>query len=152
VLAHAHQQHGTDLMSRAVMHAEAIAGLLVALALLHPSGRQREGALGQAKLKENARTPRREPGRGIRGGGEDAGLPFDEFIAVAITGRQRVAPDIGPRGPQAVGTSPAAGEVLIRLQVPDRRPHAQGEQERVRPGMRFPFSTHSSRSGASKQR
>jgi hypothetical protein len=28
VLAHAHQQHRTDLMSRAVMHADAIAGLL----------------------------------------------------------------------------------------------------------------------------
>jgi predicted hydrolase (HD superfamily) len=36
VLAHPHQQHGTDLMSRAVMHADAITGLLVALALLRP--------------------------------------------------------------------------------------------------------------------
>jgi predicted hydrolase (HD superfamily) len=36
VLAHAHQQHRTDLMCRAVMHADAVAGLLVALALLRP--------------------------------------------------------------------------------------------------------------------
>ena len=70
--------------------------------------------------------PRREPGRDIRGGGGDAGAPFDEFIAVAISGRSRSSPDIGSIGPQAVGTSPAAGGVLIRLQVPGRRPHAQG--------------------------
>ena len=36
MLAYAHQQHRTDLMSRAVMHADAIAGLLVAMALLRP--------------------------------------------------------------------------------------------------------------------
>jgi predicted hydrolase (HD superfamily) len=36
VLAHAHQQDRTDLMSRAVVHTDAIAGLLVALALLRP--------------------------------------------------------------------------------------------------------------------
>jgi hypothetical protein len=42
------------------------------------------------------------------------GLPLEEFIAVSIAGLQQVAPDIGL---SAVGTSPAAGEVLIRLQV-----------------------------------
>jgi hypothetical protein len=71
--------------------------------------------------------PRREPGRGIRRGGEDAGAPLRR---VHRSGDHRPpagrAPDIGPIGPQAVGTSPAAGEVLIRLQVPGRRPHAQG--------------------------
>ena len=36
VLAHAHEQYRTDLLSRAVVHADAIAGLLVAAALVRP--------------------------------------------------------------------------------------------------------------------
>jgi hypothetical protein len=36
VLAHAHERYRTDLMSRAVVHADAIAGLLVAAALVRP--------------------------------------------------------------------------------------------------------------------
>ena len=36
VLAHAHAQYRTDLMSKAVVHADAVAGLLVASALVRP--------------------------------------------------------------------------------------------------------------------
>src|SRR5437868_15031670 len=36
VLAHAHAQYRTNLMSRAVVHADAVAGLLVAAALVRP--------------------------------------------------------------------------------------------------------------------
>jgi len=36
VLAHAHEQYRTDLMAKAVVHADAIAGLLVTVALVHP--------------------------------------------------------------------------------------------------------------------
>src|SRR5439155_13148345 len=36
VLAHAHEQYRTDLMSKAVVHADAVAGLLVATALVRP--------------------------------------------------------------------------------------------------------------------
>jgi predicted hydrolase (HD superfamily) len=36
VLAHVHERYRTDLMARAVVHADAIAGLLVAAALVHP--------------------------------------------------------------------------------------------------------------------
>jgi predicted hydrolase (HD superfamily) len=36
VLAHAHERYRTDLMARAVVHADAIAGLLVAAALVRP--------------------------------------------------------------------------------------------------------------------
>ena len=36
VLAHAHEQYRTDLMAKAVVHADAIAGLLVAAALVRP--------------------------------------------------------------------------------------------------------------------
>ena len=41
VLAHAHERYRTDLMARAVVHADAIAGLLVATALVRP---ERSGA------------------------------------------------------------------------------------------------------------
>jgi putative nucleotidyltransferase with HDIG domain len=36
VLAHAHEHYRTDLMAKAVVHADAVAGLLVAVALVRP--------------------------------------------------------------------------------------------------------------------
>jgi predicted hydrolase (HD superfamily) len=36
VLAHAHERYRTDLMAKAVVHADAVAGLLVAVALVRP--------------------------------------------------------------------------------------------------------------------
>jgi predicted hydrolase (HD superfamily) len=36
VLAHAHEPYRTDLLAKAVVHADAIAGLLVAAALVRP--------------------------------------------------------------------------------------------------------------------
>ena len=38
VLAHAYEEYRTDLMSKAVVHADAVAGLLVAAALVRPNG------------------------------------------------------------------------------------------------------------------
>src|ERR687895_708503 len=58
VLAHAHEQYRTDRMSQAVVHADAVAGLLVAAALVRP-----EKANGmkvssvRKKLKEKAFAP-----------------------------------------------------------------------------------------------
>ena len=70
VLAHAHEQYRTDLMSKAVVHADAIAGLLVAAALVRPGAvGGHERVLGQEEAKEQGIRPRREPGRGLRGGG-----------------------------------------------------------------------------------
>ena len=94
VLAHAYEEYRTDLMSRAVVHADAVAGLLVAAALVRP-----ERATGmkvssvKKKLKERSFAP------GVnRGDVNDVeasiGLPLDEFIAVSIEGLQEVAPDI----------------------------------------------------------
>ena len=66
VLAHAYEAYRTDLMSRAVVHADAVAGLLVASALVRP-----EKAAGmkvssvKKKLKEKAFAPGCEP-RGDR--------------------------------------------------------------------------------------
>lgn len=95
VLAHAYVEYRTDLMSRAVVHADAVAGLLVAAALVRP-----ELAVGmkvsstKKKLKEKAFAPgvNREEVLGVE---EGIGLPLDEFLAVAIEGLQEVAPQIG---------------------------------------------------------
>ena len=94
VLAHAYPEYRTDLMSKAVVHADAVAGLLVASALVRP-----EKATGmkvssvKKKLKERAFAPgvNREEVTGVEA---SIGLPLDEFIAVSIEGLQEVSPDI----------------------------------------------------------
>jgi putative nucleotidyltransferase with HDIG domain len=94
VLAHAYERYRTDLMSKAVVHADAVAGLLVASALVRP-----EKATGmkvssvKKKLKEKAFAPgvNREEILDVEG---SIGLPLDAFIEVAIAGLQHVAPEI----------------------------------------------------------
>ena len=94
VLAHAYEEYRTDLMSRAVVHADAAAGLLVAAALVRP-----EKATGmkvssvKKKLKERSFAPgvNRDEVYDVE---ESIGLPLDEFIAVSIEGLQEVAPKI----------------------------------------------------------
>ena len=95
VLAHAHERYRTDLMSKAVVHADAAAGLLVAAALVRP-----EKATGmkvssvKKKLKEKAFAPgvnRKE----VTSVEESIGLPLEEFFALSIEGLQSVAADIG---------------------------------------------------------
>jgi uncharacterized protein len=58
VLAHAHEQYRTDLMAKAVVHADAIAGLLVAAALVRPerSAGMKVSSV-KKKLKEKAFAP-----------------------------------------------------------------------------------------------
>ena len=95
VLAHAYERYRTDLMSKAVVHADAVAGLLVASALVRP-----QKATGmkvssvKKKLKEKAFAPGVNRGE-ITGVDGSIGVPLDEFIAVAIEGLQQVAPEIG---------------------------------------------------------
>jgi uncharacterized protein len=94
VLAHAHERYRSDRMSRAIVHADAVAGLLVAAALVRP-----EKATGmkvssvKKKLKDKAFAPgvNREEITGVE---EGLGLPVDEFLAVSIEGLQLVAPEI----------------------------------------------------------
>ena len=94
VLAHAYEQYRTDLMSKAVVHADAVAGLLVASALVRP-----EKATGmkvssvKKKLKEKAFAPgvNREEVNDVE---ERIGLPLEDFLAVSIEGLQEVAPQI----------------------------------------------------------
>jgi predicted hydrolase (HD superfamily) len=94
VLAHAYERYRTDLMSRTVVHADAVAGLLVAAALVRP-----EKANGmkvssvKKKLKEKAFAPgvNRDEVNDVE---ERIGLPLEEFLAVSIGGLQEVAPQI----------------------------------------------------------
>jgi uncharacterized protein len=95
VLAHAYEPYRTDLMSKAVVHADAVAGLLVAAALVRP-----EKATGmkvssvKKKLKEKSFAPgvNRDEVLDVE---SQIGLPLDEFIAIGIQGLQDVAPEIG---------------------------------------------------------
>ena len=95
VLAHAQEEYRTDLMSKAVVNADAVAGLLVAAALVRP-----ERSTGmkvssvKKKLKERAFAPgvNREE---VTSCEEAIGLPLDEFLEVSIRGLQSVAPEIG---------------------------------------------------------
>lgn len=94
VLAHAHPEYQTDRLTRAVVHADALAGLLVAAALVRP-----ERAAGmkassvRKKLKEKAFAPgvNREE---IFQAEERLGLTLDEFVSLGIEGLQDVAAEI----------------------------------------------------------
>src|ERR687895_2981578 len=94
VLAHAHDEYRTDEMSKAVVHADAVAGLLVAAALVRP-----EKSTGmkvssvKKKLKEKAFAPGVNRDE-IAQAEEHLGLSLDEFVGLGIEGLQEVAPEI----------------------------------------------------------
>jgi putative nucleotidyltransferase with HDIG domain len=95
VLAHAYDDNQIDLMSKAIVHADGVAGLLVACALVRP-----EKAVGmkvssvKKKLKEKSFAPGVERDK-IRGVEDSLGIPLDDFVALSISGLQEVAPEIG---------------------------------------------------------
>jgi putative nucleotidyltransferase with HDIG domain len=94
ILAHRYEEYRTDLLARAIVHADAVSGLLVACALVRP-----EKAAGmkvssvKKKLKEKSFAPgvEREEIRNVE---EHIGVPMDEFIAISIEGLQSIAPEI----------------------------------------------------------
>jgi uncharacterized protein len=95
VLAHAYPEYRTDLMSRAVVHADAVAGLLVAAALVRP-GRATGMKVSSVKKKLKERSFAPGVNRDEVTGAEDGiGLPLEEFLAIGIEGLQEVAPEIG---------------------------------------------------------
>lgn len=95
IRAHLHEELRSDLMSKTIVHADAVSGLLVACALVRP-----EKAAGmkvssvRKKLKEKSFAPgvdREE----IRNVDSSIGLPLEEFLAISIGGLQDVASEIG---------------------------------------------------------
>ena len=94
VLAHAYAEYRTDLMSTAIVHADAVAGLLVAAALVRP---ERSAGMKVSSVKKKLKERSFAPGVNrdeVTGVEESIGLPLDEFIAVSIEGLQEVAPQI----------------------------------------------------------
>ncbi|MGH2677755.1 MAG: HDIG domain-containing metalloprotein [Actinomycetota bacterium] len=94
VLAHAHEQFRTDRMGQAVVHADAVAGLLVAAALVRPEKAQgMKVSSVKKKLKEKAFAPgvSREEITEVE---ERLGISLDDFLAVGIEGLQSVAAEI----------------------------------------------------------
>ena len=94
-LAHAHPEYRTDLMSKAIVHADALAGFVVACALVRPekaSGMKVSSV--RKKLKEKSFAPgvAREDIVDVEAG---IGLRLDEFLGLGIEGLQSVAGEIG---------------------------------------------------------
>lgn len=94
VLAHAQERYRTDRMSQAVVHADAVAGLLVAAALVRP-----EKANGmkvssvRKKLKDKAFAPgvNRDEIMEVE---DRLGVSLDEFLGLGIEGLQSVAAEV----------------------------------------------------------
>jgi predicted hydrolase (HD superfamily) len=81
-------------MARAVVHADAVAGPLVA-ALVRP---ERSAGMKVSSVKKKLKEKAFAPGvnrEEVYGAEAVLGLSLEEFVAVAIEGLQQVAPDIG---------------------------------------------------------
>src|SRR2546426_12049028 len=94
VLAHAHPEYQTDLMSRGIVAADAVAGLLVAAALVRP---ERSAGMKVSSVKKKLKEKAFAPGvnrEEIAQAETNLGLSLDEFIALGIEGLQEVAPHI----------------------------------------------------------
>lgn len=94
VLAHAHPEYQRDRMTRAIVAADALAGLLVASALVRPerSGGMKVSSV-RKKLKERAFAPGVNRDE-IALAGPNLDLDQDEFISLGIEGLQEIAPHI----------------------------------------------------------
>ncbi len=91
-----HREYRSDypLMSKALIHADALGGLLVACALVRPEKTQgMKVSSVKKKLKEKSFAPGVEREH-ITNVEESLGLTLDEFIAIGITGLQKIAPEI----------------------------------------------------------
>lgn len=94
VLAHAHEQYRTDLMSKAIVNADAVAGFLVACALVRPE--KTEGmkvSSCKKKLKEKSFAPGVNRDE-IHSCEEKLGVGLDDFVRLGIEGLQSIAKEI----------------------------------------------------------
>jgi len=95
VLAHAHPEFQLDRMSKGVVAADAVAGLLVAAALVRP---ERSAGMKVSSLKRKLKEKAFAPGVNrdeIAQAESQLGLSLDDFIGLGIEGLQEVAPEIG---------------------------------------------------------
>jgi len=95
VLAHAHPEYQTDRMSRGIVAADAVAGLLVASALVRP---ERSAGMKVSSVKKKLKEKAFAPGVNrdeVHQAETNLDLGLDEFIGLAIEGLQEVAPEIG---------------------------------------------------------
>ncbi len=99
VLAHAHPEYRSDLMSRAIVAADALAGLLVAAALPRP---ERAEGMKVSSVKKKLKEKSFAPGvnRDEIHACSEIGLELDQFIGLGIEGLQMVADEIGLGAPQ----------------------------------------------------
>lgn len=94
ILAHKYEDHRHSLIDQAIVHADAVAGLIVACALVRP-----ERSVGmkvssvKKKLKEKSFAPgvERDEIRNVEG---SIGVSLEEFLGIAIQGVQDIAPEI----------------------------------------------------------
>lgn len=106
IVAHKDPQYRTDDMSRVIAHADAVAGLLVAAALVRPEkARGMKVSSVKKKLKEKSFAPgvEREDIYNVQ---DEVGVSLERFIEVSIQGIQGVAPEIDLE-PTSAGASPA---------------------------------------------
>ena len=94
ILAHKYEDHRHSLIDQAIVHADAVAGLIVACALVRPE--KAEGmkvSSVKKKLKEKSFAPgvEREEIRNVE---ESIGVPLEDFLGIAIRGVQDVAAEI----------------------------------------------------------
>jgi hypothetical protein len=96
-------------MAKAVVHADAIAGLLVAAALVRP---ERSAGMKVSSIKKKLKERSFAPGANrdeVHTAEAVLGLPLDEFIAVAIT-----APAAWPPSQFLGAASPASSRAFAR--------------------------------------
>lgn len=94
VLAHAHPEYQRDRMSKAIVAADALAGLLVASALVRP---ERSAGMKVSSLKKKLKEKAFAPGVNrdeIALAEPNLGLALEEFIGLGIEGLQEVARQI----------------------------------------------------------
>jgi len=95
VIAHGHPEYQRDRMSRGIVAADAVAGLLVAAALVRP---ERSAGMKVSSIKKKLKEKAFAPGVNrdeINEAESNLGLSMDEFIALGIEGLQEVASEIG---------------------------------------------------------
>jgi putative nucleotidyltransferase with HDIG domain len=94
VLAHAHSEYQSDKMSKAIVAADAVAGLLVAAALVRP---ERSAGMKVSSVKKKLKEKAFAPGVNrdeIAQAEEHLELSLDEFVGLGIEGLQEVAAEI----------------------------------------------------------